>query len=236
MMEEVVEEEQDLLPMEVEHYLYSVQDLLGHLEEVEHHNNLDTEVEEDMQEVQPALWPSLYFQYYWGLYLEDLHVGRHWKMTAVANSEAHLEASFEAVQQEEYSEVVDQAEVVPVQDKVPHMVEVASYLEGLYQVEEVLALGVQDKCPPVDDKLHHTYWVLVEAVHKDCKVEVEQVEPMELEQALCSLLTLNFQLVVLKETAVKNNLLQRVLIQDTTPGLGFGHLQENQPVVACLRL
>lgn len=62
--EEVEEEEQDLLPMEVEHYLYSVQDLLGHLEEAEHHNNLDTEVEGDMQEVQPAVWPSYYFQYY----------------------------------------------------------------------------------------------------------------------------------------------------------------------------
>ena len=71
--------------MEVEPYLYFVQDLLGHLEEVEHHNNLDTkveedmqdllghfeevehhnnldtEVEEDMQEVQPMIWPSLYF-------------------------------------------------------------------------------------------------------------------------------------------------------------------------------
>lgn len=141
-------------------------------------------------------------------------------MTAVAHyEEAHLEASFEMVQREAYSEVVDLAEEVPVQDKVPHMVvEVASNFEGLYQVEEVLALGVQDKCPPVDDKLHHTYWVLVEAVHKDCKVEVEQVDPMELEQALCSLLKLNFQSVVLKETAVKNNLLQRVLIQDTNQG------------------
>ena len=47
--------------MEVEPYLYFVQDLLGHFEEVEHHNNLDTEVEEDMQEVEPVIWPSLYF-------------------------------------------------------------------------------------------------------------------------------------------------------------------------------
>lgn len=48
-------------------------------------------------------------------------------MLAVANSEAaHLEASFEVVQQEAYSEVVGQAEEVPVQDKVPRMVEAAS--------------------------------------------------------------------------------------------------------------
>jgi len=65
MMEEEAEAgEQDLPPMEVEHYLYSVQDLLGHLEEAEHHNNLDTGVEGDMQEVQPAVWSPLYFQYY----------------------------------------------------------------------------------------------------------------------------------------------------------------------------
>lgn len=61
-------------------------------------------------------------------------------MIAVANFEtAHLEASFEVDQQEAYSEVVEQAEEVPVQDKVPRMVEAASYFEGLYRVEEVLA-------------------------------------------------------------------------------------------------
>lgn len=53
-------------------------------------------------------------------------------------------------------------------------------------------------------------------MHKGCIVEVEQVGPMELEQVLCSLLPLNFQTVVLEETAVKNNLLlQRDPIQDT---------------------
>lgn len=78
-------------------------------------------------------------------------------MLAVANSEAaHLEASFEVVQQKAYSEVVGQAEEVPVQDKVPRIVEAASYFDGLYQVEEVLAWGVQGKYPPVDDKFHHT--------------------------------------------------------------------------------
>jgi len=78
-------------------------------------------------------------------------------MLAVANSEAaHLEASFEVVQQEAYSEVVGQAEEVPVQDKVPRMVEAASYFDGLYQVEEVLALGAQGNYPPVDDMFHHT--------------------------------------------------------------------------------
>jgi len=63
MMEGGAEAEQGLPPMEVEHYLYTVQDLLGHLEEVEHHNNLDTEVEGDTQEDQLVAWPSLYFQY-----------------------------------------------------------------------------------------------------------------------------------------------------------------------------
>jgi len=164
-------------------------------------------------------------------------------MIAVANSEeAHLEASFEVVQQEAYSEVMDQAEEVPVQDKVPHMVEVASHFEGLYQVEEVLASGDQGKSPPEDEKLHHTYWVLVEAMHKDCNVEVEQVDPMEPEQALYSLLPLNFQSMVLEETVVKNNLRQRDLIQDmnqiqdTHQTLGFGPLQENQLAVAYLQL
>lgn len=52
-------------------------------------------------------------------------------------------------------------------------------------------------------------------MHKGCIVEVVQVDPTELEQVLCSLLPLNFQTVVLEETAVKNNLLQRDPTQDT---------------------